>query len=463
MSKLFSGPIASLREPVELDESVSVEMNVKEDTSVVAQDKSKKKFKKNNYLNYYCPFFPNSVNLISASTNSGKTTLLKNILVNKKNCFVRPFDRVLVVLCNEKVDAQDYLQLSNKSLQVDTIYLSEFDPETYLSSNLVVIFEDVLTLNDLILNTVNVYAHHLDLNSVFLVTQSILREEEFKSLLSLSHRVIIFFSGVAGSKLGLYIKKLFFVNSEIKDYLKRIISFAEKTKANVLFELNDIRGQFETKYFAIVNFQGFFDRPIDKVKEDHDENTTNEKETFIFPKLNEMYDYDQKFSDFKVELAAAGDLPLDAYVLVKTNNVLPPEKKLKKEESNAKRDWEAVNTLIIDDINDGIRPACRQSAKNIAKSILNSKYFLVSKDGKSLMIKNSPKSSISLMDYLNVASRLAVPNEKFDQNHSTYVQISKLLLMSKTPKFFIRNKNLFLRKPAAARNAAAAARNVVNK
>lgn len=441
-------------------ELVSVEMNVKEDTSVVAQDKSKKKFKKNNYLNYYCPFFPNSVNLISASTNSGKTTLLKNILVNKKNCFVRPFDRVLVVLCNEKVDAQDYLQLSNKSLQVDTIYLSEFDPETYLSSNLVVIFEDVLTLNDLILNTVNVYAHHLDLNSVFLVTQSILREEEFKSLLSLSHRVIIFFSGVAGSKLGLYIKKLFFVNSEIKDYLKRIISFAEKTKANVLFELNDIRGQFETKYFAIVNFQGFFDRPIDKVKEDHDENTTNEKETFIFPKLNEMYDYDQKFSDFKVELAD-GDLPLDAYVLVKTNNVLPPEKKLKKEESNAKRDWEAVNTLIIDDINDGIRPACRQSAKNIAKSILNSKYFLVSKDGKSLMIKNSPKSSISLMDYLNVASRLAVPNEKFDQNHSTYVQISKLLLMSKTPKFFIRNKNLFLRKPA--RNAAAAARNVVNK
>lgn len=439
-------------------ELVSVEMNVKEDTSVVAQDKSKKKFKKNNYLNYYCPFFPNSVNLISASTNSGKTTLLKNILVNKKNCFVRPFDRVLVVLCNEKVDAQDYLQLSNKSLQVDTIYLSEFDPETYLSSNLVVIFEDVLTLNDLILNTVNVYAHHLDLNSVFLVTQSILREEEFKSLLSLSHRVIIFFSGVAGSKLGLYIKKLFFVNSEIKDYLKRIISFAEKTKANVLFELNDIRGQFETKYFAIVNFQGFFDRP----DEDHDENTTNEKETFIFPKLNEMYDYDQKFSDFKVELADGNaDLPLDAYVLVKTNNVLPPEKKLKKEESNAKRDWEAVNTLIIDDINDGIRPACRQSAKNIAKSILNSKYFLVSKDGKSLMIKNSPKSSISLMDYLNVASRLAVPNEKFDQNHSTYVQISKLLLMSKTPKFFIRNKNLFLRKPA--RNAAAAARNVVNK
>ena len=454
MSKLFSGPISSLREPVEL---VSVEMNVKEDTSVVAQDKSKKKFKKNNYLNYYCPFFPNSVNLISASTNSGKTTLLKNILVNKKNCFVRPFDRVLVVLCNEKVDAQDYLQLSNKSLQVDTIYLSEFDPETYLSSNLVVIFEDVLTLNDLILNTVNVYAHHLDLNSVFLVTQSILREEEFKSLLSLSHRVIIFFSGVAGSKLGLYIKKLFFVNSEIKDYLKRIISFAEKTKANVLFELNDIRGQFETKYFAIVNFQGFFDRP----DEDKDNKATNEKETFIFPKLNEMYDYDQKFSDFKVELAAAEDLPLDAYVLVKTNNVLPPEKKLKKEESNAKRDWEAVNTLIIDDINDGIRPACRQSAKNIAKSILNSKYFLVSKDGKSLMIKNSPKSSISLMDYLNVASRLAVPNEKFDQNHSTYVQISKLLLMSKTPKFFIRNKNLFLRKPA--RNAAAAARNVVNK
>lgn len=419
---------------------LSVKMNAEEEGSGLNSDKNNlKNQKKINYLNYYCPFFPNSVNLISASTNSGKTTLLKNILLNKENCFVRSFDKVLIVLCNERVNSTIYQELSSDYLQVDIIYLSEFDPETYLSPNLVVVFEDVATLNDLILNTINVYAHHLDLNSVFLITQSILREEEFKSLLSLSHRVIIFFSGVAGSKLGLYIKKLFFVNTEIKDYLKKIISFGEKTKAIVLFELNDIKGTFKTKYFAIVNFQGFF-----KDSNNDDDN----KKTFIFPNLNEMYNYDATFSDFQTEMNEQNmqDFPSDAYVLVKTKNVLKksfPEKKLKKTESDAKKDWEMVNQLIIDDINDGIRLSCRQYAKNIAKSILNSKYFQVSKDGKSLMIKNSPKSTISLMDYLNVASRLAVPNEKFDQNHSTYVQISKLLLMSKTPRFFIRNKNLF--------------------
>ena len=147
--------------------------------------------------NYFTPFFPNSVNLISASTNSGKTTLVLNFLKFKKNCFVDPnFNRAVVVLCNDKVNAETYLELANENFQVEVCSLLEFIPEQILNDNDVLIFEDVSELPPVLSESMNVLAHHYNLNSIFLITQSILKGEKFKQLLSLAHRVILFFSGV---------------------------------------------------------------------------------------------------------------------------------------------------------------------------------------------------------------------------------------------------------------------------
>ena len=380
--------------------------------------------------NYFTPFFPNSVNLISASTNSGKTTLVLNFLKFKKNCFVDPnFKRAVVVLCNDKVNAETYLELANENFQVEVCSLLEFIPEQILNDNDVLIFEDVSELPPVLSESMNVLAHHYNLNSIFLITQSILKGEKFKQLLSLAHRVILFFSGVQASKVALHIKKHYFANLEIKDYFKEIISYCEKNKSVALFELNDVNGRFQTTYFAIVNFDIYFG--------------SEKKQTFVFPKMNDSLIVDSSFSDNSTSLSDTDNLPQTGFVLVPVKNVIKKsvqKEKERKKETDKEKIWKKMDASLQEDIENGLKYKHQQFAKNIAKSILNSKYFKVSIDGKTLRIVDSPKSSVSLLDYLNAASRLGAPKETFEP---VFYQITKLLILSKTPKFYIRNKNLF--------------------
>jgi hypothetical protein len=189
---------------------------------------------------YLVPFFPHSVNVICSATNSGKTTLLINILKHKEFCFVQPIQKAIIVLCNPQVSGEPYLELADDSLDIEVIYLEEFSPKDHLSSNVALIFEDVPSLTKDILDCINVFAHHLNLASLFIVCQSIFAEEEFKLLLSLAHRIFIYFSGTGGTKLAQHIRQFFFVNAELKEYFKTIISYAERNKNIVLFELNEI-------------------------------------------------------------------------------------------------------------------------------------------------------------------------------------------------------------------------------
>ena len=378
---------------------------------------------------FFCPFPPHSVNVVTASTNSGKSTLISQFLKNKENCFVRNFNKAIIVLCNEKVNVNIYEQLQSDELEIQIVYINEFIAEEYLSENIVLIFEDVYQLNEQITSSINVYAHHLDLCSVFLVTQSILKEEEFKTLLSLSHRLIVFFNGVQASKLVQYVSKQFFVNKDIKNYLKFISSYAEKQKSVVLFELNDINGIYTTKYFAIVNFNSFINKRV-------------KHPTIIFPKMNEVEDYNEAFSDYQASLPDIDNLPENSFILVPVKNVTKKSdpKSIKKLNSHEEQ-WNQTNQSILDDIQFSIKFINQQPARNIAKSILNSKYFNISMDGKSFNIKDNPKSVTSLLDYLNVASRRAFPGETC---FPLYFYITKLLVQSKTPRFFFRNKSLFV-------------------
>ncbi len=382
-------------------------------------------------LNFYCPFFPNSVNLVTASTGGGKTTLVINFLKNRDLCFVRDFNKVVVVLCNDKVNPEVYQELNSQGLSVATCFIDEFEPEQFLiESNVVLIFEDVSKLPDSISESINVLTHHYNLNSTFLITQSVLGDEGLKDLLSLVHRVIVFSGGGNATKLSQHISKFYFVNSEIKNCIKKIIAYSEKNKCVVLLELNDVRGPHQTKYFSIINFEAFI--------------RDGSRQTFIVPKMSESRSYDDSFSENEASLPddMPTDLPKETFVLVPLSNVTKKTKKEKekKQENEIEHHWNNVNSVIVEDIESGLQYRTHQFAKNIAKSILNSKYFDISTDGKSLQIKDNPKSSGSLLDYLNVASRRGAPREKIDP---VYYKITKLLLSSKMPKCYIRNKHLF--------------------
>ena len=396
---------------------------------------------------YFVPFFPHSVNVICSATNTGKTTLLINILKHQNFCFVRPINKAIIVLCNPQVNGEPYLQLANETLEIEVIYLDEFSPKDHLSSNVALIFEDVPSLTKDILDCINVFAHHLNLASLFIVCQSIFAEEEFKLLLSLAHQIFIYFSGTGGTKLAQHIRQFFFVNAELKEYFKNIISFAERNKNIVLFELNEIARKDKPHFLAISGFENIFDQ------ESGDENNDNNKKshkisvkkpTVIFPHLHKQHQYEKMFynNETKLEGIDPATLPRGSYLLVKAENVTSKEKNNSNpnsDETDCEKDWNLVNDVISNDIETGLPYNKQQKAKNLAKSILNSKFFCITDKGKAIMIKDQPKTKAPLLDFLNAATRSSGPNEVSDLR---FIIFTKYLLKSLIPQSHFKNKSL---------------------
>ena len=378
---------------------------------------------------YFKAFFKNSVNVISSSSNSGKTTALLNFINHRDIFFAQNFEKLIVVLCNNRVENTVYQDLENDSLQVDVYYLDEFLPDEQITENCCLVFDDVNHITEEINTIVRVSSHHLNLNSVFLLTQSVLAETDFKILLSLAHTILVFNTGVQGAIIGKYIKKYFFINRELKDYFDQILSFAELRKLTVLIQLNQIAGNSKAYYLAIVGLENLF-KP-------------NMKETVVFPQLNRQESYEKSFDDYHVEIEHfdASKLPKNSYILVKAENVKNKTSLLKKnsDETDCEKVWNSVIQRISEDIESSLKFNKQMNAKNIVRYILGSKEFCISKNAKTIMLKHQPKTSSSLLDYLNVATRPSGPSEIPDPN---FLNFTRTLLQSNVPRFYFKNKSL---------------------
>ncbi len=83
----------------------------------------------------YIPFIPNSVNILTAPTNSGKTTFLIDTLRHLNLYYTGPVEGVIVVLCNSCVDGEIYKQLESEHFNF--IYVSHFIIHLHLRLRLV--------------------------------------------------------------------------------------------------------------------------------------------------------------------------------------------------------------------------------------------------------------------------------------------------------------------------------------
>ena len=386
---------------------------------------------------FYTPFQINSVNIISASTNTGKTTFLLQIIRQRKVCFFRPINTVIVVLCNSAVDGSVYKTLNDDELTVQVFYLDEFDINDDLTENVLLIFEDVQSVNKTITDCINVHAHHIDLASVFIVCQSILSNDDFKTLLSLSHNVIIFFSGSAGTKLAQFIRQFFFVNSDLKEYLKTIIAYSERHKNIVILELNQVARKEKNHFFAISGLEHFINGDLDN--------------TLVYPHLHkaDMYNYEYDDNEVSLDNMDPATLPRGAYVLVKSENVTKKSRRLEKAEqdlTDGERNWNEINQVISNDIESSVKYLKILAAKNLVKSIMGSRFFSIGHGGKTIFLTSQPSTERPLLDYLNAAIRPSAPNETPEP---VYVLFTKYLLLSHTPTSFIKNRSLLM---AAGKN-----------
>ncbi len=376
---------------------------------------------------FFTPFYPHSVNILSAPSNAGKTTLLQNIIKKRLNCFTREFNRVVVVFCNEKVNSVPYEELQNENLKITSFYIEDFSTQELLSNDLV-IFEDVLKITGDIQETIKVLAHHLDLASVFVVVQCVYNDQ-FKILLNISHQIILFLNGSQGTKLAQQLKQYFFVNPDIKDIIKIIVSQGEKYKDVVLIKLNNIARLDEPYFFSISGLNNFV------------QNFNCSERTFIFPQLYSESLYKDMFEDNFVELDIdPNTIPKGSYVLVPAAHVKQKSQQSAIEKNSKEKQWETLTQLLAHEIETGVLNYNRQKfALNIAKYMLSSKKFSFSKDGRAVMISNEPKTLVSVVDYLDTASRAAGPNE---MTNPIFLRFTKILLDARMPKLFVKNKNL---------------------
>jgi hypothetical protein len=372
----------------------------------------------------YIPFVPNSVNILTASTNSGKTTFLINTLKHIKSYYSGPVEGVIVILCNPCVDGDIYKQLQSDIFSVEIEYCETFESST-LKENFVVIFEDVSELSPIILECCNVKAHHLNLASIFIVVQFAL-DNQFKPLLSVAQNIIFSYLGVNGVRLSKYINKYYTAGQDLKDYLTHITLNSAKLNNLLLLQLNQIARLDQPNFFAIAGIDNMYK---------NDPSTP----ALVFPQLNKQQAFIDAYDDNEAELTIdPTTLPQDAYILVPVKNVKKRSQRLKEETSHEKK-WNDLNDIIKQEIQLNMKLKKQQPALQIVSKMLRYSDFSFSRDGSLVMIKGHPKTSVPLLDFLQVAARPSVPNEK---PNPVFVLFVKTLLSRGAPTSMILNKFL---------------------
>jgi len=376
--------------------------------------------------NFYTAFPPNSVNVLASSTNSGKTTLALNIIQNFNLHCKRKVSKVLIVLCNSILNnASVYLDNKPEGLEIETTTLDDFDVESQLTEHCFLIFEDVQHLHNKILQSVNLHAHHDNLESVFIICQGLLGNKELYRLCSLAHRVILFFGSQAAVRLSKHLKASFFQDPELKEYLGKIIGHAEKNKDVLLLELNQINGEFKPKFLAISG--------VDKIGMN--------KPAVYYPHLNEVNDFNEHFDDNVAEIDDPNhNLPPGSFILVPAANV---RKKSvvgqASAASDSEKDWNNLMHEIGEDLESAVKSNKLNSARNLVRFLLRSKSIGLSKEGKTIMINGQPKTKIALLDFIATAVRSNGPNEVIDEK---YIPFARVLLNNHTPETLFKNKAL---------------------
>ena len=393
----------------------------------------------------FLPFPRNCISLLTSPTNTGKSTYLKNILQNPHLFFATPFDRVVVVNCHSLVSTYELEQDPNCPWPVATVehyLLSDFVAEI-LQPNDLLIIEDLQELTPNIKLLVTAITHHCDLTACFIVTHSLLGSRQFE-LLSYVHKVILFLKSAAVARLALYIIRHFFVDPNLKAYLKSILGVAESQQAIIHIEINPIAGRSTAHHIALSHLLSLTSPKGFCLLYPHPNTMA------AYEKHQEVMDIDALDSEFLDRVPE--QLHPDSFVLLNAKAVKQWKSQQQPQESTGEcaeeageKEWtEACNTLE-DMINDTVPASKLFKAKSLCKELLKNPQFCLDTSGRIMHFIDKPKIAFSALDYILVAIRQAGPNElkkMNDPNYKLYRLVTKSLLSRNTPTQLIKNKVL---------------------
>ena len=418
-------------------------------------------------LTSYVPFPNSSVNLITCSSNSGKTHFLKQIVENRHTCFSAAHEirRIVYVNGNQRdlsiehpwVDSNLNLEIVSLSLDElcntskNTNHYSEQDYShlsCVLAARDLLILDDILRLNDDIQFILKYGAHHYNLSAVFIVTQSCLSSPLY-SLVSTVHNIILLFGNTATTRLAQHLFQTFFLCQETKQYFKAICSLAERAHDIVILKLNSIAScRIHSRILAITKVQHLFVAAAAAAAAPH---TT--PYCFVYPELNYIDWFSQQTQSVYANMSLEeGAFLKDAFVLLPASQVksVPPSSQLNDESNSDNRlcaeskeqKWNDMALFLEKEIESTFPIKKWNAAKNLTREILRCKDLCISADYRTLFLNGKPstaKNSFSIIDFITAATRKAGPGETID-NVAHYKPLITILLKNNVPQAFFVNK-----------------------
>jgi hypothetical protein len=155
----------------------------------------------------------------------------------------------------------------------------------------------------------------------------------------------------------------------------------------------------------------------------------------------ESFPYDE------MEMAEIPEPTLVAVPMSMVMQAKPVRQEKKEATCSDKKQWEATIQEIEDNIESYFPPPRWQKIKNLAKEILGNSQFCVKTDGKTFHLKDRPRTEVSMIDFLAIATRRAGPMEQQrDPTWKVYALHVETLLRNNAPKDLFKNKLLVPKK-----------------
>jgi hypothetical protein len=385
----------------------------------------------------YTPFPRNSVNLIVGPTHIGKTFFVTKLLNNYKQFFIGPVERILIVLCNDRVQPLTFD--SKLDVHVEQIPLSEYVPDILLPHDLVVI-DDLQTETSAIQHTISVSAHHYNLVALFVITHNLLGNPNFE-LVRRCHRLFLFMNATTNTSQAIYFINHFYQDPEIKKYLKTVVAFCEREKEILALELNRLASQ--AKHLQVILAFSHLGQLVDK----------GFFYLYPYPHWGNKYSLDignTVAMDIDEDHNQPSSFPDPTLVAVPVSAIVRtkrPNAEKKEAICSERKQWEETIREIEENIESYFPPPRWQKVKNLAKEILRNPDFCVKTDGKTFHLKDRPRTVVSMIDFLAVATRRAGPMERDrDPIWKNYGMHVETLLRNNAPKDLFKNKLLMPKK-----------------
>jgi hypothetical protein len=110
--------------------------------------------------------------------------------------------------------------------------------------------DDLQVITPRVRELITALTHHCCLGHLFVVCHGVLGTRMYE-LLSYVHRVCLFTASTAVVRLGLFIVQRFYVDTELKEFLKSVIAICERQQEILVLEINNLPGNVQPYHVAL--------------------------------------------------------------------------------------------------------------------------------------------------------------------------------------------------------------------